>query len=63
MNAAMVRAITPLFIAAIGGAIGITVMLHPGDATDAKWAAGFGLAGTALSGAAGLAQSGEKETK
>ncbi|MEM9568142.1 MAG: hypothetical protein AAF974_07515 [Cyanobacteria bacterium P01_E01_bin.34] len=59
MNAATIRAITPLFIAAIGGAIGIAVLLQPGGGDDPKWAAGYGLAGTALSGAAGLAQSGD----
>ena len=62
MSVAAIRAITPLFIAAIGGAIGIAVVLHPGEVNDAKSAAGFGLAGTALSGAAGLAQSGVKNS-
>ena len=53
INAEVIRAITPIFIAAIGGAIGLAVLLSPGNV--AKDAA-FGLATTAIAGAAGLAQ-------
>ncbi|HBL60836.1 MAG TPA: hypothetical protein DDZ80_21080 [Cyanobacteria bacterium UBA8803] len=45
----------------MGGIIGIAVIVAPG-VDDAKWAAGFGLAGTAISGAAGLAQSTKTES-
>jgi hypothetical protein len=50
LDAEVIRALTPLFIAAIGGIIGITVLVT--GASDA----GFGLASTAIAGAAGLAQ-------
>ncbi|GAB4384471.1 MAG: hypothetical protein Kow00121_47980 [Elainellaceae cyanobacterium] len=51
----IIRALTPLMIALIGGAIGITVLIKGSSE------AGFGVASTALAGAAGLAQPG-KET-
>ena len=54
-----IRAITPLFIASIGGVIGVVVVLVP-TIEDAKWSSAMGLAGTAIAGAAGLAQSNEK---
>ncbi len=50
LDAEVIRAVTPLFIAAIGGIIGITVLVM--GASEA----GFGLASTAIAGAAGLAQ-------
>jgi hypothetical protein len=46
----VIRALTPIFLALIGGVIGIAVLVtRPSDA-------GFGLASTAIAGAAGLAQ-------
>ncbi len=50
-RAEIIRASTPILIAAIGGLIGIFVLFtHPENN------AGFGLASTAIAGAAGLAQ-------
>ncbi|MGH2413661.1 MAG: hypothetical protein ACRDEA_08210 [Microcystaceae cyanobacterium] len=60
MNPEIIRASTPIFIAAIGGFIGIAVLVSPGKAE--KWSAGMGLAGTAIAGAAGLAQSTKSES-
>ncbi len=55
----LINSLTPIFIAMIGGIIGVTVIIkEPAD----KWAAGFGLAGTAIAGAAGLAQSSKHES-
>ncbi|BAY24542.1 hypothetical protein NIES2100_43370 [Calothrix sp. NIES-2100] len=56
----LIRAITPLFMAGIGAIIGVAVLVSP-KITDAKWSAGLGLAGTAIAGAAGLAQSSKSE--
>ncbi|MDZ8054458.1 MAG: hypothetical protein RMX68_002380 [Aulosira sp. ZfuVER01] len=56
-----IRAITPLFMAGIGAVIGVAVLVSP-NANDAKWSAGFGLAGTAIAGAAGLAQTSKNES-
>ena len=56
----LINSLTPIFIAMIGGIIGVTVLITP-STTDAKWSAGMGLAGTAIAGAAGLAQSGKRE--
>lgn len=51
-NAAeIIRALTPILIAAIGGAIGIVILFQTPNNQ-----AGFGLASTAIAGAAGLAQ-------
>ena len=61
MNAEIIRALTPLFIATIGGVIGVAVLFAP-DTNDAKWSAAIGLAGTAIAGAAGLAQSTKNES-
>ncbi len=55
-----IYSITPIFIAMIGGIIGVTVLLT--DSDDAKWSSGMGLAGTAIAGAAGLAQSSNSES-
>lgn len=49
-NAEIIRALTPILLALIGGTIGMAVLIM--DAGDA----GFGLASTAIAGAAGLAQ-------
>ena len=63
MNAEIIRAVTPLFIATIGGVIGVAVLFVPDTKdNDAKWSAGIGLAGTAIAGAAGLAQSTKNES-
>lgn len=51
----LINSLTPVFIAMIGGIIGVTVLVT--NSNDAKWSAGMGLAGTAIAGAAGLAQS------
>lgn len=48
-----------MFMATIGGVIGVAVLVSP-NITDAKWSAGLGLAGTAIAGAAGLAQNSKK---
>ena len=55
-----IYSITPIFIATIGGIIGVTVLVT--DSDDAKWSSGMGLAGTAIAGAAGLAQSSRSES-
>ncbi|NEQ20114.1 MAG: hypothetical protein F6K28_12880 [Microcoleus sp. SIO2G3] len=63
MNAEIIRALTPLFIATIGGVIGVAVLFAPNTQNnDAKWSAAIGLAGTAIAGAAGLAQSTKNES-
>ncbi len=49
-----------MFMATIGAVIAIAVLVSP-KITDAKWSAGLGLAGTAIAGAAGLAQSSKQE--
>jgi hypothetical protein len=52
----IIRALTPILIAAIGGGIGIAVLaLSPSSSSNTQ-SAGFGLASTAIAGAAGLAQ-------
>lgn len=51
-NAEIICALTPMFIAAIGGAIGLAVLFVNTDIAES----GFGLASTAIAGAAGLAQ-------
>lgn len=61
MNPEIIRATTPIFLATIGGIIGIAVLLTPG-LSDGKWTAGLGLAGTAIAGSAGLAQSTKSES-
>ena len=58
----IIQALTPISLAIVGGAIGLAVIFSPnlntkGEDNDAKWAAAFGFSGTAISGAAGLAQS------
>lgn len=56
----LINSLTPILIATIGGIIGVTVLVTPSN-SDAKWSAGMGLAGTAIAGAAGLAQSGNRD--
>ncbi len=60
LNPDVIRAITPIFMASVGASIGIAVLVTP-NISDAKWSAGLGLAGTAIAGAAGLAQSSKNE--
>lgn len=55
----LINSLTPIFIALIGGIIGVAVIVKTSDNDSAKWAAGMGLAGTAIAGASGLAQSGK----
>jgi uncharacterized membrane protein len=56
----VIQAITPIFMATIGGVIGVAVLVSP-NITSSKWSAGLGLAGTAIAGAAGLAQNSKNE--
>jgi hypothetical protein len=55
----LIRAITPMFIATIGAVIAVAVIVTKND--SAQFSAGLGLAGTAIAGAAGLAQSSKSE--
>jgi hypothetical protein len=59
MNPELVRAFTPVFLAAIGGAIGLAAVVCP--LNENQRSAGIGLAGTAIAGAAGLAQTTKNE--
>lgn len=56
----LLQSATPLFLGGIGCVIGVTVLRTPG-LSDAKWSAGFGLAGGAIAAAAGLARNGGSE--
>ncbi len=56
ITAELINSLTPILIAIIGGIIAVTVLVTPSN-TDARVSAGMGLAGTAIAGAAGLAQS------
>lgn len=54
----VIRAYTPIVLAGIGLVIGVAALFVPSSGNnDSKWSAAFGLAGTAIAGAAGLAQS------
>ena len=59
-NAELIRALTPIILAIIGGIIGISAILSA-DIDANKLTAAMGLAGTALAGASGLAQSNKNE--
>ncbi|MEH1789683.1 MAG: hypothetical protein V7L23_30035 [Nostoc sp.] len=61
MKSEAIQAITPLFLGGIGLTLGLAVVFSP-QISDAKWAAGFGLAGTAIAGASGLAQNRNAES-
>ncbi|MBD2250651.1 hypothetical protein [Nostoc parmelioides] len=63
MTANVIRALTPIVLAAIGGAIGFIVLLNSGDKDSVKVTAGMGLAGTAIAAAAGLAQPNKNPNK
>ena len=56
----IIEALTPLFLATIGGVIGIVALVQP-VVDGTKITAGLGLAGTAIAGAAGLARTGKNE--
>lgn len=61
LDVEVIRALTPIFIAAIGGLVGtglLIVVLFKPDVDATKFTAGMGLATTAITGAAGLAQPG-----
>ncbi len=60
MNPEVIRAFTPIFLATVGGVIGLAVVISP-QLTDGQRSSGIGLAGTAIAGAAGLAQSTKNE--
>ncbi len=60
-NPEYIRAITPLIMTFVGCVIGGMVIITPNEKlVDTQRAAGMGLAGTAITGAAGLAQSNGK---
>ncbi|MEM8779385.1 MAG: hypothetical protein AAGF26_11045 [Cyanobacteria bacterium P01_G01_bin.49] len=54
----VISALTPLVIAAIGGTIGMTVVINQLDSPEA-----MGLASSAIAGAAGLARSNGENTE
>ncbi|MBW4442541.1 MAG: hypothetical protein KME10_15175 [Plectolyngbya sp. WJT66-NPBG17] len=60
-NPEVIRSTTPLVLAGVGAAIGVLVVVNK-DVTEQKATAAFGLAGTAIAGAAGLAQSGKSDS-
>jgi hypothetical protein len=55
LKAENIQALTPLMLGAIAGSIALAVVFAP-NMSDARAAAGFGLAGTAMGTAGGLAQ-------
>ena len=60
-NPDYIRAITPLIMTFVGCVIGGMVIISPNNnLEDSQRTAGMGLAGTAITGAAGLAQSNGK---
>jgi hypothetical protein len=60
-NPEIIRATTPILLASVGALIGICVVLNPYIDSN-KATAALGLAGTAIAGAAGLAQTGKNES-
>lgn len=62
MTPELIRACTPLFLATVGGVFGVVVLTQPTKLSEGQWAAGLGLAGTAIAGAAGLAQTTKTES-
>ena len=58
-NVELIRALTPIAIAIIGGIIGVSAILV-NHIDSNKLTAAMGLAGTAMAGASGLAQSDKK---
>lgn len=59
-NPEIIRSATPLVLAAVGAVIGVLVVVNK-DVDQQKATAAFGLAGTAIAGAAGLAQSSKSD--
>ena len=60
-NPELIRALTPISLAIIGGIIGVSALFSP-NISDTKLTAAMGLAGTAVAGSAGLAQSNKNES-
>lgn len=56
INPEVIQALTPVYIATMGLIIGCLVLINP-QLKESQSTAGLGLAGTAIAGAAGLAQS------
>ena len=52
----IIQSTIPIILIFAATVFGVTAILSP-NMSDAKWAAVFGLSGSAISGAAGLAQS------
>jgi hypothetical protein len=61
MNSDMMRAATPLFLAGMGGVIAIAAILQSSNLPSDRFALIGGIAGGAITGAAGLAQSVKQE--
>jgi hypothetical protein len=57
----LINSLTPIFIAAIGGIIGVTILVANADKIG-KLLTGMGLAGTAIAGIAALTQSDKSES-
>lgn len=57
----LIRSLTPIVLAGVGAVIGIFAVVSPA-VSDQKSTAALGLAGTAIAGAAGLAQTGKNES-
>jgi hypothetical protein len=56
-----ISSLTPIFIATIGGIIGVTILVTNAD-KNGKLLTGMGLAGTAIAGIAVLAKSDKSES-
>jgi hypothetical protein len=56
----LVRAVTPVFLGLLGGGIAIVAIISP-SLPDQRFTASLGLAGSAIAGAAGLAQSSKNQ--
>lgn len=56
----IIESLTPLILATIGALIGVVVLVQP-KISETRATAGFGLAGTAIAGAAGLARTTNNE--
>ena len=56
----IIESLTPLILATIGAVIAIVILFQP-SISETRATAGFGLAGTAIAGAAGLARTGSSE--
>ncbi len=56
----LIQSLTPIFLGGVGCVIGLTVLKTPG-LSDAKWSAGFGLAGGAIAAAAAKRGGGDND--